>query len=72
MAINWEIYRDHGTMVINLVDAYDSEFDHVGAPKIGNAIDYLNTVHGLQPIKSRQAAAIAVATAHNIAWDNNA
>lgn len=62
MPINWEKYRGRQG-VIDLVAVYDGEIanDDILWDNQEYARTKLKLIQGLQPIKSRQAAAIAIA-----------
>jgi hypothetical protein len=47
---------------IDLVEAYKLKFGH--CPK--RALRYLRDIHGAHPIRSRQAATVAIATAYHM------
>ena len=60
----WKYRRPDGT--IDLIDAFIN-VSYGENPSINTAIEYLRFIESLQPINSRQAAAIVLATAHDIA-----
>lgn len=60
--MNWDNHRrEDGT--INLVSAYNARYDHWDNIDHWGARDYLQGVEGIQLCRSRQNAALAIATA---------
>lgn len=62
---NWESYRLADNS-IDLVSVFLSEADQTMMKAQGEALGFLQHIMSIQPIRSRQAAAVALAFAYSI------